>query len=270
VPHVLGDRTEIAQDDDREHVHRDVVVIAYRIVRRAETGPHHSRVAHRAAVPAARELIVRVVRARVVMLLDVQHVKHAFERLAHFGREDRRVFRLAVVVRRKPDRIEQRVDLKLFLDDLVVVGKGVRVRIDQDVAGLTFDDAAQRLGDVGIVARKADVRPDGSARIAEPLGSNVSGGDVGGAVELFFTCVRSFVVRRCVERIEFRAEQGWERCLGGGSGTPEVQSRSAGTSAPITKRFSILPLRTISLYHLIRAIETLPHHSIRIGMLAAS
>ena len=162
------------------------------------------------------------------MLLDVHHVKHALERGAHGGREDRRVVRLPVIIGRKPDRVEQRIDLELFLDDLVIGGECVRIGIDQDVARLAFDHPAQRFRDRGVVAGKADVGPDDSARVAQPLRPNVAGRYVRRPVALRFDMPSDrLVVRGRVERIQFRAEQGWERCLGRGRRSAGAQCQQS-------------------------------------------
>lgn len=124
------DLGQVPHDHDREHVHRDVELIAPRVVRRPEARPYHSGVAHRAAAPAAGQLRMRVVRTGIVVLFVAHDFEHARVRAIDGPREDRPVTRDAPILVCERDRIEQRIDFEFSLDDFVVDGKRVSVRID--------------------------------------------------------------------------------------------------------------------------------------------
>ena len=173
--HGVLDFGQTAQYDDGEHVVGNVVLIARGIVGRPETRPDHARESNPAPLAGVGEIGVAIPRTLVVMLLVTQHRERTQERPIHLRREDRGIVRLDPILVREPDRVQQRVDFELSLDDLIIARKRIRVRVDQHVARLARDDAAQRFANPLIVGGFADVRLHHGAGIAQPFGFNVTG-----------------------------------------------------------------------------------------------
>jgi hypothetical protein len=77
---------------------------------------------------------------------------------------------------------------------------------------LAGDHAAQRLRDVAVVSRQPDVGPDDRAGVAQPLGIDVAGRNVGRPVALRHDVARDrLVVRRQVDPVELGVERGAQR-----------------------------------------------------------
>jgi hypothetical protein len=149
------------------------------------------------------------------MLLGAERREDGLERAPHGRREDGRIAGRLVVIGREPDRVEERVDLEFSLDDLVVRRISVGVRVEQNIARFTLDDAAQRMRDALVVPGQADVRPYGRAGVAQPLGRDIAGRHVRRSVAFGDDVpVDRLVVRGREERIEFGTQRRWKAGLG--------------------------------------------------------
>jgi hypothetical protein len=146
-----------------------------------------------------------VVRALVVMLLVSQRLQDALERPVDLGREDRIVPGPAPVPVGEPDRIKQRIDLELALDDFIVGRERIRIRVDQNVASFAGDDAAQGFANPRVRRRLTDIRFHHGACVAQPFRFDVAGRDVGRPVALARrVAVERFVEGRKVDLLKFR------------------------------------------------------------------
>ena len=208
---VALDLVELAQRDDGHHLRGDEEVVRARIVGGPEARPDHPGVVHRIPLAAVGNLLVRVGRVLGVILLALHRLERFVEAQRQVAGEDRRVAGFLPVRPRERDRIGQRIQLELLLPHAVVEREGVGVRIDLEVLAHPRDHRAQQLGDLRIALGVEQVRPHLGARVAQPLGRNVAGLDVGGPVAGDRRLTARIEQRRAIHRLELRIAVGVTR-----------------------------------------------------------
>src|SRR5579872_599281 len=104
------------------------------------------------------------------MLFDAHDGEDPVECVALVLREDRRVAGSLPVVVREPNRIHERIELELSLEDAVARRERVCVRVNQDISGLTSRDAAQLASHAVVALGFGYVRMRYRTCITQPFG----------------------------------------------------------------------------------------------------